>query len=350
MSEGPRNPPASSYRQWLLAEGLDVIPGNYVPDLRLVGLRPWARTGGAACFINHDGSDTSNDCYISEVPPGGSLLPQRHLHEAMFYVLHGRGSSTVWDPSGHEHFFEWQEGSLFAIPMNAPYRHHNGSGDDVVRLLAVTNAPTLINLFADADFIFNCEYHFPRRFSGARGYFSGQGSLDGRIWATNFVPDVRGFKLIDYKERGAGTNIHLKLAGNTMGAHISEFPVGTYKKAHRHGPGAHVIILDGTGYTLMWREGEEMQRFDWSVDSLVIPPDMMFHQHFNTGSTPARYLALRHTESKARDGATGLPMSSISTRNGGDQIDHEDENPRVREMYRLECEKHGVEFRMDEHR
>ena len=37
----------------------------------------------------------------------------------------------------------------------------------------------------------------------------------------------------------------IELAQNSMGAHISQFQPGTYKKAHRHGPGAHVIILDG---------------------------------------------------------------------------------------------------------
>ena len=32
-----------------------------------------------------------------------------------------------------------------------------------------------------------------------------------------------------------------------MTSHISQFPVGTYKKAHAHGPGAHVIILVAKG-------------------------------------------------------------------------------------------------------
>ena len=37
--------------------------------------------------------------------------------------------------------------------------------------------------------------------------------------------------LYEWKERGAGgRNVNFELAGNVMGSHISEFPVGRYKK------------------------------------------------------------------------------------------------------------------------
>ena len=115
------------------------------------------------------------------------------------------------------------------------------------------------------------------------------------------------------------------MARGTIASHISQFPIGTYKKAHAHGPGAHVIILSGEGYSLMWPEGEEPQRFEWQVGTLVVPPNMWFHQHFNSGPTPARYLAFKHWSPR---NTQGVPMSWISRRLGGTQIDYADEHPR----------------------
>jgi quercetin dioxygenase-like cupin family protein len=348
MSDPGASVPETSYRAWTRSEGVDIVQTQYIPDLRCVELKPWKRTGGSACFINHEQSDRSNDCRVEEFRAGETSQPQRHLHEQMLYVLSGRGATKVWQSSGGEQVFEWHEGSLFAIPLNSWYQHFNGSGEQPVRLLAVTNAPVVMNMFADPEFVYHCDYEFLSRFDGRDAYFNGEGRLDGRYWETNFVPDVRQFKLLDYAERGAGgKNIQLKLAHNTLGAHISEFPVGTYKKGHKHGPGAHVLILSGTGYSLMWKQGQPFQRYDWSEGSLVIPPDDTFHQHFNSGPVAARYLALRY-ETRARDPQTGLPMSTISTRMGGDQIDYEDEDPQVREMYEEQCARHGVASKMDD--
>jgi hypothetical protein len=132
-----------------------------------------------------------------------------------------------------------------------------------------------------------------------------------------------------------------------MNSHISQFPVGTYKKAHAHGPGAHVIILGGEGYSMMWPEGEEPRRYDWQVGSMIVPPNLWFHQHFNTGTTPARYLAFKY-ESVAIRNAQGVPKAWISRRVGGDQIDYADESPAVRKTFAEALARNGMKPRMDE--
>ena len=64
---------------------------------------------------------------------------------------------------------------------------------------------------------------------------------------------------------------------------------------------------------------------------MVVPPDQWFHQHFNSGATPARYLALRWNNwrykfMRSQDGEGG---TFTSVKLGGGQIEFEDEDPQI---------------------
>ncbi|HLQ26653.1 MAG TPA: hypothetical protein VK138_12355 [Acidiferrobacterales bacterium] len=337
----------SPYTRWVRKQGLDIISARYIPNLHTVELKPWPRRGGRGVYINHDASRTSSDCYICEIPAGKKLEPQRQLFEEMIYVLDGRGSTAVWNDAGKRVTFEWQRGANFAIPINAWHQHFNGSGKEPVRYVAVTNGPVVINLYEDEQFIFNTSYDFKNRFAGEPDYFSNKGEQKGLLLETNFVADAINLPLFSAKERGAGgAQVRFNMAKGSMSSHISQFPVATYKKAHAHGPGAHVIILSGQGYSLMWPEGEAPQRFDWQEGSMIVPPNLWYHQHFNAGTQPARYLAFKHESVTIRT-TQGVPKHWISKRAGGDQIDYADEGPMVRKMFADELKKHDLKPNMD---
>jgi oxalate decarboxylase/phosphoglucose isomerase-like protein (cupin superfamily) len=335
------------YLAWIRSEGLDIINALYVKNLHTVELKPWARREGFGVYINHDSSRTSNDCYVCEIPPAKKLAPQRMLFEEMIMILSGRGSTAVWNDKGQRITFEWGPGALFAIPLNCWHQHFNASGKEPVRFVAVTNAPPIINVYEDPEFVFNTKHDFLGRFSGEPDYFAAKTETQGFKLVTNFVPDAVNLPLISAKERGAGGgHIRFNFAESSMNAHISQFPIGTYKKGHRHGPGAHVIILSGEGYSLMWPEGEEPRYYKWEVGTLIVPPNMWFHQHFNTGTTPSRYLAFKY-EGVAVRNAQGVPKAWISTRIGGDQIDYADERPEIRGQFAEALTKHGLSSNMD---
>jgi gentisate 1,2-dioxygenase len=278
----------------------------------------------------------------------------------LVYVLAGRGATTVEGPDGRKHSFEWGPGSMFGIPINSWHQHHNGSGSEPARFAAVSNLPIIMNLFHNVSFIFDNEHAFQERIGEDR-YFRGQGEFravkPGRHqWETNFVPDLTSFELPEWKERGAGgtsRNVQFTLADSTMHAHISEFGVGTYKKAHRHDAGAHIFCVTGHGYSLLWREGEspvDTVRVDWRPGTLYAPPDgPTFHQHFNTASVPSRYLAFifggaRYFISTARKKLYETMDKSV--KDGGNQIEYEDEDPRILDVYESELAKRGVTSRM----
>ena len=337
----------SPYTRWVRKEGLDIISAHHIPNLHTVELKPWTRRGGSGVYINHEASRTSNDCYVCEIPPGKELTPQRQLFEEMIYVLDGRGSTSVWNDAGKRVTFEWKAGALFAIPLNTWHQHFNGSGKEPARYVAVTNGPVVMNLYEDENFIFNSAYDFKNRFEGEPDYFSNKGEQKGLLLDTNFVADAINLPLIAAKERGAGGgHIRFSMAKGSMNSHISQFPIGTYKKAHAHGPGAHVIMMSGDGYTMMWPEGETPRKYEWQEGSMIVPPNMWFHQHFNTGTTPARYLAFKHEVVSIRN-AQGVPKAWISRRLGGDQIDYADEDQIIRKTFADALKARGIKPNMD---
>jgi uncharacterized RmlC-like cupin family protein len=338
-----------TFGNWMEQQKIPIIKGFFA-DINKVELEYWDLKGGPGAFVVLDGTGGVNDGYVCEIPPGGKLKPQKHLYEEMVYITKGNGSTTVWQRDGRKHSFEWGTGSLFAIPLNARYQHFNGSGTEPARYFSVTNAVFMMNLFHNQDFIFDNDFAFLDRFNPAKDdYFSGEGEILGRFFmSTNFIPDTIGIKLMDYSERGKGsTNMKFDLAGNTMCAHISEFPVGTYKKGHKHGADFHVFCVHGLGYSLLWYpDDKEFVRVDWKHGVVFAPPDGMFHQHFNTNPTPARYLAIAwgsqrypFVQSKRKHFDTGV---DTSLKAGGNQIEYEDQDPRVHEIYLEELKKNGV--------
>lgn len=344
----------SPYRQWQRDEGIPVYAGSYVADLYHLDLRPWARTGQSGAFVNLAGQER-DDGYVLEIAPGGTTEVMRHVFEATLFVLQGRGATTFWQHgSDRKQTVEWQRGSLLSPPLNCCYQHFNLDGQQPVRLFAVTNAPMVMNIFRNPDFAFGDPYVFNDRYAGEDDYFTDRGvKVAEKEWKTNFIPDVRAFKLEDSPRRGPGKiRMGFTLCNNQMAAHSSEFPPGVYLKAHRHGVGAHVVILSGQGFSLLWSKGEEPRKVDWQDGSVLSPKDMEYHQHFNTGPTPARYLALRLGVLDELDAGpknvriNGAPLTTVSEREGGWQIDYEDEDPRIYDLYVEECVEHRATVRM----
>jgi len=331
---GPSAP--SPYRQWQQKEGIPIHTGSYVTDLYRLEVASWPRIGQKGAFVNLAAQEI-DDGQLLEIAPGGQTEVQRHLYEALIYVLAGRGATTMWQSDGGpKQTVEWQRGSLLSPPLNCYYQHFNLDGEHPARLYSATTAPATINLLRDTDFIFNAPYQFTSRYNVEDDYFSNPGEHFARTeWRTNFVADLRGFELDPYPERGGGgVNMHFTIAGNASRAHISEFPPGTYKKAHRHAAGAHVIVLDGVGYSQLWTEREERLKVDWKDGSVVSPRHGEFHQHFNTGPSSARYLAFT------------FGNAVIVSQDVSHQIEYEDEDPEVFELYERECAKHGAQVVM----
>jgi quercetin dioxygenase-like cupin family protein len=341
------------YTEFLKTEGVPVVEA-YSVDCVNMDVEPWPRLGGRGAYVHLAGKGDYLSAYVAEIPPGGQLNVEQHLHDEYIHVVSGRGATTIELPNGKKHTFEWGAGAAFGIPLNAKHQHFNGSGTEPARFAAVTNLLTMINLFHDESFIFDNDRAFPDRVGDER-FYRGEGEFQPvragqHVWATNLVPDLVTFDLPNWHERGAGGNmINFNFADSPLSSHISEFPMGTYKKAHRHDAGAHIFCVTGKGYSLLWLDGQDpiaTTRVDWWPGVLFAPPDgPTNHQHFNIAPSPSRYLVFgfggrRYPVFQHRKNA--YLRADVSQKNGGIQVEYEDEDPRILEYFEKECARNEV--------
>ena len=348
------------YLNWANNEGIPVHL-DFGHNLLQLETGDWERWDARGCFAHTHGRGDFMANYVLEVPKGSKTAPIKHLFEAFFYVLSGSGSTTVKYPNGDNRTFEWGAKALFTIPLNCEYQIYNGSGQEVAKLSCTNDAPLTINLFHNTDFVFNNDFTFPERI-GDNKHFEGEGDhiavnrgdnvAEANLWETNFVNDLTNFKLYAMDARGKGSlNVSFILADSTMHAHSSEIPRGRYKKAHRHAAGTHVHAESGTGYTLLWYEGDEsFKEFPWEHGFMYTPPFWMFHQHFNTCDKPARYLACSMGSRRypfialRRRSAEGGGATSIQQ--GGRQVEYEDQDPRIHRKWLEAIAKNVVNSNM----
>ncbi len=362
-----RSESKTGYELWLDREGIPLTEGYGIPDVRQVPRGEWQRTGGRGAYIDMEGMQGVTGMYVVEIPPGGYLKPEKHLYQEIMFVLGGRGSTQVWHDGRSKQSFEWQDGSLFAPPLNTWHQLFNGSSEPAL-LLALTDAPLVFDLYRDPEFIFDSPYQFKSRFDGEANYFT-EGTTETTSswgytnWETNFIADVGAVKLAPAEYKSAGGSITgFEISGNSLIGHIAEWPVGHYHKAHYHAAGAILLGLRSEGYVLMWPNelgprpyesgrGDEVVRVEWGLGSVYSPPQGWFHQHFNTGREPARQLALRFG---SRHHPVGFHLAAkrseagiaISIRDGGTLIEYEDEDPAIRREYEAALARNGIPCEM----
>ena len=354
----------SAYEEWIEQEGIPIYRGQAIPSLFQLPLGPWKRVGVQGAYVVLDGTQGMIDAVVSEIPAGKETQPERHFFEENILVLSGEGKTQIWLKEGAEkQTVYWRQGTVFSPPLNTWHQHFN-TGNEPARLTSVTNAPFLMDFFHDSELLFNVEAQVSSRYQGEPNYFDPEISRNyapykGRhsLSLVNIIRDARGARLSIAGQGYGDVDRHYVLSRNRMGTHIESFPVGTYERGHRHGPGASIIFLSGTGYSLYWSrelgtrpfsdgKGDQVQRVDWQNGTMFVPADQWFHQHFNTGEEPARFIKLGSPRGPGGGNVVFKMLANVDTQGANTMIKFRDEDPEIRKLFQKELQRTGAPLGM----
>ena len=330
------------YLAWQREQAIPIHTGYFVEDLRTVAVGHWKERNANGAFINLSNA-VVNDAVVLEIPRGEKTHPRRQVFDESVMVVAGQGATSMGYQDGKKRTFEWQQGSVFAIPPNVYYQHY--AMDKPARLVSCTFRAALhaavqqqrlhLQLRLQVSRPLRRRRKLFRQILKRRNLLAGFNGIE-----TNFIADVRqwftrenvyaleekgGFKQSRDRAQDA-YSMRVRFAKTMMILHLSGWSVGTYKKAHRHGPGFTIVILDGAGFSFMWEAGKPRERIDWQAWSMFVPPAMWYHEHFNTSVEPVRFLAFHPPGMLAYPGWSGEGEHFIGK--GPNQIEYDDEDPK----------------------
>jgi hypothetical protein len=102
----------------------------------------------------------------------------------------------------------------------------------------------------------------------------------------------------------------------------------------------------------MWPEGGSVVRVDYGPGSIFVPPEMWWHQHFNTGPEPLLHLAVGWGSEKPKRGG-GAYVYTVegdygpgAKWGGEDVITIQDEDPQIHRDFEADLAKGGVPCNM----
>jgi quercetin dioxygenase-like cupin family protein len=364
--------PKSPYDRFIESQGISIHRDIGVHKVQDLPFSPWKRLGGRGIAIQLLGTEGMYGLYVVEVPGAGALNPERHMYEEIYYVVEGRGTTEVWQPSRPKKLtFEWSRGSLFAIPLNAMHRIVNATSSPAL-LLAATTAPNILNLVRDEDYVMNCPYEFLDRFDASDDYFKPVEDVYAEpvrglaMRRTNIIPDIVACDLPRDNRRSFDyRRIEPHMAGSNFYMKIAQYKTGQYSKAHKHSSGAILVCIKGKGFSYTWPDrlgmrpweaglGDQVKKQTYEPVGMISAAPMKgdwFHQHFGTHPEGLRLLVFDgpYGPGFRRGGAPGdhaMDAGAVDTHEGGNAISYVDEDPQIRKAYEAAIGAEGMKSGM----
>jgi gentisate 1,2-dioxygenase len=279
-------------RQFLMIEGV------IARDVASIPVAPRPKRRSLAAAFDGLGGNTTLGIHLSVMPPGGEKNGHRHLDEATFYIVAGRGWTELRQGEDQpDQRVEWQAGDVVVIPSNAWHKHYNADPDREARQLAFKNTRWLRKLFHSRDFVYRNDFRFHDRYDDEADYWTRREPGNHGKIRTNLVHDIVSEAVTADPDAGEGVGITRYSMGGHRMIDFALVQIGTGGRVRPHVPFAEegILVLAGSGRTVMRdRDRGREATVEWSAGDLLAPPLHLEREHVQAGDEPVRLLVFRN--------------------------------------------------------